>query len=151
MKHKAHVYFWIAAALLILLGGVARLVLGSDNTLDINIHDTYYIVDYWYIILFLVFVYLLLGIAYWCFYKAQIALQKKLTKVHAVITVLIVPAYCILLAYCNYIVTDPMDILTGKNYELLSKGVLIIVLTGLLVQLLFLLNIIISLIKRQKA
>lgn len=151
MKHKAHIYFWITATLIVLAGGIQRLVNDGDATLDINVHDTYYIIYHWHIVILLAFLNFILGVAYWIFYKAQISLQKKLTKVHTVITVLAVPAYYVLLAYCNYVLNDSIDVLTGRNYEVLNTGLIILFLMVLAAQLLLPLNIIVSLIKRKKA
>lgn len=149
MKHTAHNYFWITAALIILVRAVEHAISG-DTTLDINVHDTYYIIDHWYVTIILVLIYFILGAAYWVLYKAQIVLSKKLTKAHTVITVLAVPAYYILSAYCN-ITNDPGDFITDKNYEALNTGILLIIFSMLLVQPLFIINIILSLVRRKKA
>ena len=139
-------YFWITAVVIILAGGMKRLI-SDDNTLDINVHDTYYVIDNLYVIILLAVIYFILGVAYWVPYKAGILLNKKLTKLHTVITVLTVPEYYILLAYANYVINNPF----GKNYEALNIGILLISFTVLLIQPLYLINVIISLIKQKKA
>lgn len=147
MKHKAHMYFWITTILIVLAGGVEHLLFG-DTTLDINVHDTYIVVGHTHVTILFALIYFILGTAYWVPYKTNLSLSKKLTKAHTVITVLAVPAYYALTAYYAMLYT-PNSLTDGANS--LNTGILIIFFTVLLIQPLYLLNIVISLIKLKKA
>jgi heme/copper-type cytochrome/quinol oxidase subunit 1 len=147
MKHKAHMYFWIISILLLLEGVLERIV-SKDTTLDINVHDMYLVIDHLYVNILFALLYFILGVAYWVPYKTNLSLNKKLTKVHTVITVMAVPAYCALTAYYAMLYT-PNPLTDGANS--LNTGILIIFFTVLLIQPLYLVNIVISLIKRKKA
>jgi heme/copper-type cytochrome/quinol oxidase subunit 1 len=148
MKHKAHMYFWIISILLLLEGVLERIV-SKDTTLDINVHDMYLVIDHLYVNILFALLYFILGVAYWVPYKTNLELQKKYTKVHTVITVMAVPAFYILWA-CNAIMYTSNSI-TDKSYDTFNTGLLIIFFIVLLVQPLYPVNIILSLIKRKKA
>jgi heme/copper-type cytochrome/quinol oxidase subunit 1 len=147
MKHKAHMYFWITAIFIIVIGFVVYLING-DTTLNINVHDTYLVVSHTHFTILFALLYFILGTAYWVPYKTNLSLNKKLTKVHTVITVLAVPTYCALTAYYAMLYT-PNSLTDDANS--LNTGILIIFFTVLLIQPLYPLNIVISLIKRTKA
>lgn len=82
---KAHLYFWILAITIFVIGLVR---IDQDDTLDINVHDTYYyVVQSSLINLFFTIIYLLIGFIYWSFKKLDIELHPTLTSLHTVITI----------------------------------------------------------------
>ncbi|KGO85554.1 hypothetical protein Q765_15190 [Flavobacterium rivuli WB 3.3-2 = DSM 21788] len=149
MKHKAHMYFWITALLILTVGGLLQLI-STNSTVDINVKDIYLVMATFHFSLFLAFIYFMLGVCYWFFYKQNILLNKKLTKVHTVITVLGLPAYLLLNMYIEYKSEEPLYVVLD-NYQLYYKILMGIFLTVVIVQFLFPVNILISLIKRKKA
>jgi len=149
MKHKAHMYFWITALLILIVGGLRQLI-STNSTVDINVKDIYLVMATFHFSLFLAFIYFMLGVCYWFFYRLNILLNKKLTKVHTVITVLGLPAYLLLNMYIEYISEEPLYVVLG-NYQLYYKILMGIFLTVVIAQFLFPVNILISLIKRTKA
>jgi len=149
MKHKAQMYFWITAALIIIVGGLLQLISGN-STVDINIKDTYFVIATFHFSLFLAFIYFMLGVCYWTFYKFDFILNRKLTKVHKVITVLGLPAYLLFTMYVKHRSEEPLSAITG-NYQLYNKILTGVFLTVVIVQFLLPLNIFIGLIKRKKA
>lgn len=148
MKHKAHMYFWITALIIAIMGLVQRLY--SDSTVDINVGDTYYVIPSIYFTLLFAFIYFMLGVCYWFFYKINITLNKKLTKLHVVLTVLGLPAYLLLNRYIEFRSENPLFTVLG-SYSMFQKILIGLFLSILIIQLVFPLNIIISLIKRKKA
>jgi heme/copper-type cytochrome/quinol oxidase subunit 1 len=148
MKHKAHIYFWITA-LLIALTGLVVCLTGSDENIVINVGDTYYVTPAMYFWLFTVFIYFMAGVCYWVFYRLNILLNRKLTKIHTVLTILGLPACLFLNLYIEYKSREPFYILLDR-YELLKNVLIALVLILLLVQVLLPINIIISLVKRKK-
>ena len=149
MKHKAHMYFWITALLIIIVGGIFQFS-STGSTVDVNIRDTYFVMATFHFSLFMAFIYFMLGVCYWFFYKLNILLNKKLTKAHTVVTVLGLPVYLLLNMYIEYKTNDPIFSLTG-NYEILYNTLIGVFLTIILIQLLFPVNILISLAKQKKA
>jgi heme/copper-type cytochrome/quinol oxidase subunit 1 len=147
MKHKAHIYFWITA-LLITLAAIARLT-GSDENIVINVGDTYYVTPAIYFWLFTVFIYFIAGVCYWVFYRLNILLNRKLTKIHTVLTILGLPACIFLKLYIEYKSRELFYIFSG-GFELLKNVLIALVLIMLVVQLLLPINIIVSLVKGKK-
>ena len=149
MKHKAQMYFWITAALIIIVGGLLQLISGN-STVDINIKDTYFVIATFHFSMFLAFIYFMLGVCYWTFYKFDFVLNRELTKVHTVFTVLGLPAYLLINKYVEYKSEDQLFTVLG-NYQVYNKILFGVFLTVILVQFLLPINIITGLIKRKKA
>ena len=66
-----------------------------NSFLDINIHDTYYVIAHFYFALFFGLLYWIAGIIYWIF--KDFRLIKSLTKIHALISIYGVAVYYIIL------------------------------------------------------
>lgn len=143
-------YFWIMALLIVLVGGVLQLTSSKSTMIDVNVGDTYYVTPAIYFAVFLAFIYFMLGVCYWFFYKLNILLNKKLTKIHTVITVLGLPAYLLLNKYIEYKSEEPLFVVLG-NYAIFNRILIGLFLAVLLVQLLLPVNLLIGLIKRKKA
>ncbi len=144
IKQNVYYYFWITAIVLITLS--IYWLNFEDATLDINVHDTYYVIHNSHILQLIAFVYIFLGFIYWLFKKINIKLIKALTQLHTSISILIFPLYFI----CSYL----LELLNPpSNFPLLDSTqnsqllITIITLVGLLAQLLIVFNIIISLVK----
>jgi len=117
-----------------------------DAVLDINVHDTYFVIHHAHILQLIAFLYILLGFIYWFFKRINIKLIKASTQLHSSISILIFPLYFI----CSYLLellyppsNSPL-LDSIQNFQLL---ITVITLIGLLAQLLFIFNIVVSLIK----
>ncbi len=142
-KFKVHIYFFITS-IVILLGGIIISFISEDNNLDINIHDTYYVISNWYITYMLVFIYSFLGILYYLINRLQLKTNTILSYIHTIITCGSVYVYWIvypILAYLDTSIFSPGYI----NLLLLILSLLII-----LAQPLYIINIIIGLIRGRK-
>lgn len=86
---KAHIYFWIVALICFV---ISITFFDSDAALDINVHDTYFIIAYFHLISLLSTVLAFIGLIYYFHFKFDVNLNKILTKAHLVgsIVVLIV-------------------------------------------------------------
>lgn len=62
-KLKVYHYFWITALLILTLGVYFHNL--PDNTLDINIHDTYFVIEHLHVAILLTLFYFFNGIGYW--------------------------------------------------------------------------------------
>lgn len=89
-KFKAHQYFWITCFFFLLLWFYWS---NSDDAIDINIHDTYFVFANSHIVKLLFVLYGVIGFIYWTFYKVKISLIRMLTKLHVLITIGCVPIY----------------------------------------------------------
>ena len=140
---KEYIYFWLSALIIFILG----LFTFSDKNavIDINIHDTYYIIHIFHLITLISLLYFILGSIYWMFKKLKIPLIKNLSLIHLFITIGGLLIYFLLMTLFK----DDTEIEPGIYNESSTLGTLLIILFFLIVfaQLLFLLNIIIGFIK----
>lgn len=144
LKQNVYYYFWITAIVLIALS--IYWLNFEDATLDINVHDTYFVIHHAHILQLIAFLYILLGFIYWFFKRINIKLIKALTQLHTSISILIFPLYFI----CSYLLEllyppSCFPLLDSiQNFQLL---ITVITLIGLLAQLLFIFNIVVSIIR----
>jgi cytochrome c oxidase subunit 1 len=144
LKQNVYFYFWITAIVLIALS--IYWLNFEDAVLDINVHDTYFVIHNSHILQLLAIIYSFLGFIYWLFQKMNIKLVKPLTQLHTSISIIIIPLYFI----CSYLLElfyPPSNFPLFDDTQNFQLLITVITLIGLLAQLLIIFNIIISLIK----
>ena len=83
-KLKVYHYFWITSAIILIIGFWRQN--SSDTSLDLNFHDTYYVITNSDISILLSVCYSLLGIGYWLVQKVlKRKLINYLTLIHCII------------------------------------------------------------------
>ncbi|MAB47901.1 MAG: hypothetical protein CMC05_04645 [Flavobacteriaceae bacterium] len=144
LKQNVYYYFWITAMVLIALS--IYWLNFEDAVIDINVHDTYFVIHNSHILQLIAFIYIFLGFIYWFFKRIKIKLTKNLTQLHTSISILIIPLYFI----CSYLLEllyPPSNFPLFDDTQNFQLLITVITLIGLLAQLLFIFNIVISLIK----
>ncbi|MEK8180399.1 hypothetical protein WMW71_08590 [Flavobacterium buctense] len=139
MKKKPYFLFLFASLLLLLIGFVK-----SEETFDINVHDTYFIILqnhlYWLFTLLLFFFFII----YLTLDKIRLHLLKMLTKIHIygtlLLTVGIFFPYDLLFTSSNFLLVD--DSQSTNVYRSFC------VLFFLIAQVLFIINIFVAIIKK---
>ena len=82
-KIKIHYFFWIISLIILLIG-----FYDMDGTLDIDVHDTYFVIAHFYVAIILSIVYFIYGFGYWLVQeKFKKRLVKFLTIIHSVILI----------------------------------------------------------------
>ncbi|MBB4801978.1 heme/copper-type cytochrome/quinol oxidase subunit 1 [Flavobacterium nitrogenifigens] len=82
-KVKVYHLFWITALIILLIG-----ICISEDTLDVNIHDTYFVIRYFEISIVLFTLYFLMGLGYWIVQKIfKKQLIHPLTVIHSFILI----------------------------------------------------------------
>ncbi|SFR51803.1 hypothetical protein SAMN04490243_2518 [Robiginitalea myxolifaciens] len=149
MNHKyAHHIFWALSLLAIVVGAFA-----GNATVDVNIHDTYFVMEKRYFAYALAVLFMLYGTGYWVIYKAKRYPSKLLFDSHLAITLLLPLLAWIALRMKRdtYPGEDYQQFLRDMDYDqnliMIAAVLLFITLVG---QLLFPVNLIWSLIKGQK-
>ncbi len=140
--NKPYLFFWGLIPLLLVLGFVK-----SDEVININIHDTYFIIVMFHFVIFLSFLLLILGLGYWIVLKLKKRLFKILSVLHVGFTFLGIVVLLITLMIPNNIITSTntlLDSLKTINI-LLTLGVLLIVFG----QVFYPFNILLSLFKKE--
>lgn len=142
MKFKAYYLLFITSLILLMLG-----FLVGEETFDINIHDTYFVIAnshlYWLFssLLFITFIfYFLLNIT-------KIKLNKIISKIHIFGTIILI----VLLIFPYTLFSNPNEFPLFDSFEYINIVLTISFLILLFLQLLFIINIFVSLIKKVKS
>lgn len=138
-KLKNHYLLLITSLILLFLG-----ILFNEETFDINVHDTYYVISsnhlYW-LISFLLFFFFLI---YLLFDKAEINFGHHFSKIHIFGTLISVVGllfpYSLLFASTEFPLFD--------NFQYINLSMAISILVFLMLQILFIINIFVILTKR---
>jgi cytochrome c oxidase subunit 1 len=142
MKIRTYYLLLIASLILLILG-----FLVGEETFDINIHDIYFVIAnchlYWLFssLLFIIFIfYFLLDIA-------KIKLNKIISKIHIFGTIISITS--LLFPYTHF--SSPKEFSTFDSFEYINIVLTISFLILLFLQLLFIINIFVTLIKKMKS
>jgi hypothetical protein len=138
-----YIYFWLTALSIILISEVS--IKNISDVIDINIHDTYYIISRRDIGFVFSFLYILAGFIYWLFQRIHIKLNVNLIGFHTFVSIATVIVYYVFLIYYTYFKTE--NLFESSNESFIN---LILVFTTLLIQFHFVYNIIHSVIKHKK-
>lgn len=142
---KAYHYFWAVSIIFGFLTCVSY-VSGDNSTLDINVHDTYFVIAHAHLYTVLSVLYLIPGLIYWL--SKNLRLVSALTVIHTVVTVGGFIAYLLLWKITSTIYNP--DNSMDNSMEIFNTGIMIIFLLVLFAQPLLLINLIIGLAKKIK-
>ncbi|MCF2876216.1 MULTISPECIES: hypothetical protein [unclassified Tenacibaculum] len=95
---RPHVFFW-GVIPIILLAGMYRVNDSIEGFLDINVHDTYFVVDRLHLLGFMVFLFVLLGLGYWGAYVNKRKLINGITFLHILLTFISLISFLIILFF----------------------------------------------------
>jgi len=127
-KIKAHHLFLIVTILILIIG--LYNAKDSDSTLDISVHDTYFVISNYHSTLALFIVYFFTGIIYWLFEnKTQKRLVKWLTFIHSVILIGSFIIYWIVVLFSKLFITnDPFPFFDNQliNATLVTEFIIIL-------------------------
>jgi heme/copper-type cytochrome/quinol oxidase subunit 1 len=141
-KIKVYHCFWIIALLVLILGFFTRDL--ANDTFDINIHDTYFIIAYNHTIVMVSLYYFLFGSCYWLLQKiVKKQLNRYLTLIHCIILFGSFLAYWTVVFYSNLIAKKTLP--TSENYELINQTLVVLFLFNVFIGLpIYLINLLIG-------
>lgn len=137
LTQKPHPLFLLAIPPLLLAG-----FLSGDSTLDINIHDTYFIIARSNLAILVANLFTVYAFSYWLLTKTNRKLSKWLTGIHIVLTF-----GGILLAMVLALFYKEDDFLSNLNANL-TASITLLVLIIILGQVIFPINVIYALTKK---
>lgn len=148
-KIKAYHIFWITAVIILLIGIAG--INNPDSTLDINVHDTYFVIAHIHIAVVLSLLYFLMGLGYWFIQKVfKKQLIRYLTAIHIVILIGSFISYWLLMLYFKLFPKDMASPLFDDyqlvNVLLVSQLLLIIFIATPL----YIINLLIALFSKKK-
>lgn len=143
--HKPFITFWAVIPVIISIG-----VANSNETLDINIHDTYYVIHYNILSYLFALLFGLIGFGYWIMVKLKRRLLIWLNAIHIITTW--VGIIGILTSPLLFGRTYPEPSVNSFFYGVLAFNLIIVIFVLLIItgQLCYLANLSIGLIKRSK-
>ncbi len=89
---KPFFFFWMLIPIFILIN-----VLDLKKSIDINIHDTYIIIEISQLSLYAVFLFLLIGVNYFIIHKLTKPLNTWITRVHIILQIVVLIPFIIFL------------------------------------------------------
>jgi heme/copper-type cytochrome/quinol oxidase subunit 1 len=142
-KLNTYHYFWITAIFILLIGVFS--FFDENDVIDINVHDTYFIIRNSHLTTLLFVIYGIIGFCYWLFFKYEIILVRNLTNVHSMITIGSIYIYEIGMIYYSFKTNRNFPLFDNlSNQNIFTLNIIMLVL---FTQLLFITNIIWSTIK----
>jgi heme/copper-type cytochrome/quinol oxidase subunit 1 len=141
---KPHLIFLILTPMLFLIG-----YFSPKNTFDINIYDTYYVVEHGLVPIAISLFFGIIGFGYWLIFKFKGKLSKLLTIVHILLTIggLIVIRILLELYREPKAESFLFDYNFNENLNMTMFIISIIILFG---QIIYPINLVVGLIKRNK-
>jgi len=145
-KVRIYHYFWIVS-ISILIIGFSR----SEETFDINIHDTYFVIASIHLAYLLSISYLLLGLGYWLVVKIlKRNLIKILTIIHSAILLGSFIIYWIIIFF--YQIRPKREFPLFDDYDVINQTLLIsFILIVFVAQPIYMINLLVSIFKKRKA
>lgn len=142
---KSYHLLWIFALISIIISFFEYFLL-KESTIDINVHDTYFVIAHFHITYLIFTVLFILGFLYYLFYRIELKLIRALTRIHVFITCFSLPVYYIGNIF-NSIKTknNVPPLFDDISYTNIFISILILVV--IIAQLLFILNLLFSLIR----
>ena len=125
-KIKIHYLFWIVSLIILLIG-----LYDMDETLDINVHDTYFVIAHFYVAIILSIVYFIYGFGYWLVQeKLKKRLVKLLTIIHSVFMIGSFLTYWIEIYYIRLFAAN--NFLLFDKYETINITLVICTILSLI-------------------
>ncbi len=134
--YKPHLFFWFSIPCILLF-----VILNRNQTIYVNIHDTYFILDMLMLVILISLFFGLIGFGYWATIKAHLKLSIWLNVAHIVLTIGGLLILCVL----SLLINEPSvsilakDLDYNQNFDILMFSTLLISLLG---QLVYFVNII---------
>ncbi|WP_299365896.1 cbb3-type cytochrome c oxidase subunit I [Winogradskyella sp.] len=135
---KPHLIFLLAIPIIMLIG-----ILSGDSVLDINVHDTYFVIAYLHLAILISILFGIIGIGYWIMKKADRKLSKWLNWIHIGLTF---GGTLVLWILTKFYRTEIMEYEFNNNLTLIITLIILLIIIG---QLIFPINIIYGLIKKK--
>lgn len=135
---KPHLIFLLAIPIIVLIG-----ILSGDAVLDINVHDTYFIIAYLHFATLISIIFGIIGIGYWIMQKADRKLSKWLNWTHIGLTF---GGTLVVWVLTQFYRTEIIEYKFNNNLTLI---IMLIILLMFLGQLIFPINIICGLIRKK--
>jgi heme/copper-type cytochrome/quinol oxidase subunit 1 len=142
-KIKIHYYFYLVSLITLLLG-----VTDIDGTLDINVHDTYFVISHFDVGIVLCVVYFIYGFGYWLVQeKLRKKLVKALTILHSVFLIGSFLGYWIVIFYNRLFAQNNFPLF--DDYQTINITLVICTILCLIAFPIYVINLVIGVFRKQ--
>jgi len=145
-KVKVYHLFWITALIILVIG-----ISNPESTLDINIHDTYFIIAHFHVAVVFSLLFFLMGLGYWLVQKVlKKQLVKSLTLIHSLIVIGGFVFYWLLMLYIRLFPEDKHDPFPSDLYRvnvIIASEFLLIICIGIPI---YIINLLIGIFRKSK-
>lgn len=141
IMEKTKRYFWLLAASFLFF--LSLFFADGKSSLDLNIHDTYYVIAHGHLYGMMAVVLFFLYTIYWSFDKGKIELIKMLSEWHIYGTLLSL----IGMFFPYYLIFSESDFPPFDNFQSINVCLTVCGLLFLFFQLLFIINIFVTIMK----
>lgn len=138
LMEKPHLFFLLAIPIIMLIG-----ILSEDTVLDMNVHDTYYVMAYLHLAILISILFGIIGIGYWFMHKTDRKLSKWLNWIHVGLTF---GGTLLVWILTKFYRTELMEYTFNNKLTLMITLIVVLMIVG---QLIFPINIIYGLIKKK--
>jgi|SRR5690606_8743235 len=136
---KPHLIFLLAIPITIMIG-----MLREDEVLDINVHDTYFVIAHSHLSMLISILFGIIGMVYWIIQKADRRLSKWLNRAHIGLTF---GGTLVVWILTKFYRTGVMEYEFNNNLTLMITLIILLMIIG---QIVFPINIIYGLIKKER-
>lgn len=145
-KIKVYHLFWITALIILVIG-----ISNPESTLDINIHDTYFIIAHFHVAVVFSLLFFLKGLGYWLFQKVfKKQLVRSLTVIHSLILIGGFVFYWLLMLYIRLFPEDKNTPFPSDLYRvnvIIASEFLLIICIGIPI---YMINLLIGIFRKSK-
>jgi len=143
LPKEHHLVFWIISVIFFAIY-LYSLLFNRDSFLDINIHDTYYLITHLHLFQILTLWFGICGLGYWFLFKWQIKIVQWMFWVHLIFSLLIILSYPL-----GLIEFEPnLENVQKRIYVMMF--IVILVLIFILGQVIYLINILLSTLRNKR-
>ena len=135
---KPHLIFLLAIPIIMLIG-----ILSGNAMLDINVHDTYYVISYSHMAILISILFGIIGIGYWIMQKVDRKLSKWLNWTHIGLTF---GGTLIVWILTKFYRTEIIEYEFNNNLTLIITSIILVMIIG---QIIFPINMIYGLINKK--
>jgi len=140
-RYKPHLVLFVLAIFIFLIAYLFSFFCG-DSTLDINVHDTYYVISHDHVMILLAIWISLCGLGYWILFKWGVKPILWMTLIHIIVSLIAVSIITLNLSF-----SEPEDV-PRRYYEnsTFSDGLQVLwgILLFLVAQATYFINILLS-------
>lgn len=142
---KVYHWFWIVTVIIVIIG-FFQSYNNPDSVIDINVHDTYYVISDYYFSLLLIIIYFLFGLGYWLVIEVfKRKLVRVLTLIHSVIFIGGFVVYWVAYGY-DIIQKERLGIL--HDFAFLNQVLLVLFLLMLIATPIYFINLVIGIFRK---